>query len=160
GERAVIASVPGLAVGTAIRAWGGAAVLAEVPVPASPAPTSLICMTAGGLGGGMYVHGCRHMGTGRGRALPRATRHVNPRPRQDGRLDRLTCLSRWLVSLAAAHAASGTSETLHERYAEEFDSTLRMITGPLAPLQRLRCAISILIGALTLRIENEDDEDN
>ncbi len=161
GERAVVASVPGLAVGAALGAWAGATVLAEFPVPASPATTSLICMTAGGLAGFMYVHGCRLMGTGRVLALAGPTRQVNPMPWPDGRLDRLTCLSRWLVGLAAAHAVPGTLETpLHERYAEEFDSTLRMITGPLAPPRRLRCAISILIGAATLRMENEDDEDN
>jgi hypothetical protein len=159
-ERAVIASVPGLAVGTATGAWAGATVLAEFPVHASPATTSLVCMTAGGLVGVMWVHGCRLMVTGRVLTLPGPARHVNPMPWLDGRLDRLTCLSRWLVGLAAAHAAPGKFETLHERYAEEFDSTLRMITGPLAPLRRLRCAISILIGTLTLRIENEDEEDN
>jgi hypothetical protein len=161
GERAVVASMPGLAVGAAIGAWAGATVLAEFPVPALPATTSLVCMTAGGLAGFMYVHGCRLMVTGRVLALAGPTRQVNPMPWPDGRLDRLTCLSRWLVGLAAAHAVPGTLETpLHKRYAEEFDSTLRMITGPLAPPRRLRCAISILIGAATLRMENEDDEDN
>jgi hypothetical protein len=158
GERAIIAAVPGMAVGTAIGAWAGATVLAEFPVSASPATTSLICMTAGGLVGFMYIHGCRLMVTRR--ALARLIRPVHLMPWPDGRLDRLTRLSRWLVSLAAAHATSGTSETLHERYVEEFNSTLRMITGPLAPLLRLRCAISLLIGALTLWIENEDGEDN
>jgi hypothetical protein len=158
GERAVIASVPGLAVGTVIGAWAGASVLAEFPVPASPTNNGLICMTAGGLMGLMYVHGGRLMIAKRVLALARLTRQENPMPWQDARLDRLTSLSRWLVSLAAAHAASGTSETLHERYAEEFDSTLRTITGRLAPLRRLRHAISILIGALTIQIENEELE--
>jgi hypothetical protein len=158
-EGAVTASVPGLAVGTVIGAWSGT-VLAEFPIPASPTAISLICMTAGGLVGLMYVHGSRLMMGRRTLALAGPTRQANLTPWHDARLDRLTSLSRWLVSLAAAHAASGTSETLHERYAEEFDSTLRTITGMLAPLRRLRCAISILIGALTMRIENEDDEDN
>jgi hypothetical protein len=158
GERALIAAVPGLAVGAVVGAWAGAAVLA-FPVPASPTTTSLICMTAGGLVGLMYVHGCRLIMAGRFLALAGPTRHVNPTAWPDARLDRLTALSRWLVSLAAAHAASGTLETCHKRYAEEFDSTLKIITGRLAPLRRLRCAISILIGALTLRIELEDDED-
>jgi hypothetical protein len=159
GERAVIASVPGLAIGAVIGAWAGAAILA-FPVPASPTTISLICMTAGGLVGLMYVHGCRLMMAKRVLALAGPTRQVNPAAWQDARLDRLTALSRWLVNLAATVAAPGTSETHHKRYAEEFDSTLRTVTGRLAPLQRLWCAISILIGALTLRIELEDDEDN
>jgi hypothetical protein len=159
GERAVIASVPGLAVGAVIGAWAGAAVLAEFSVSASPAATSLICMTAGGLAGLMYVHGSRLIQAGRILSSARRMRQVSLPLWQDARLDRVTCLSRWLASLAAAHG-SGGSETLRERYAEEFDSTLSMITCPHAPLRRLRCAISILIGALTLRIEIEDDEDN
>jgi hypothetical protein len=115
-------------------------------------------MTAGGLAGLMYVHGGRLMMAKRALALARLTRQVNPTPWQDARLDRLTSLSRWLVSLAAA-ATSRTSETVQERYAEEFDCTLRMITGRFAPLRRLRCAISILIGALTIQIENEEPEE-
>jgi hypothetical protein len=154
-ERAVIASVPGLAVGAVIGAWAGTSVLAGFPVPASPTDTGLICMTAGGLVGLMYVHGCRLMMAKRILALARLTGQVNPTPWQDARLDRLTCLSRWLVGLAAA-AASGTSETAQERYAEEFDGTLQMITGRFAPLQRLWCAVSILIGALTMQEENEE----
>jgi hypothetical protein len=152
-ERAVIASMPGLALGTVIGAWAGASVLAGFPVPTSPIDTGLICMTAGGLVGLMYVHGCRLMMAKQVLALVRLTGQVNPAPWQDVRLDRLTCLSRWLVGLAAA-AASGTSETAQERYAEEFDGTLRMITGRFAPLQRLWCALSILMGALTVQIEN------
>lgn len=159
GERAFIASVPGLAVGAVIGAWAGVAVLALFPVPASPNTTNLICMAAGGLVGLIYVHGSGLMTAGRVMALAGPLRQVDPMPWQDARLDRLTALSRRLVSLAAAHAA-GTSEPLRELYAEEFDSTLRMITGRFAPLRRLRCAISILIGSLTMRIENEDDEDN
>jgi hypothetical protein len=157
GERAVTASVPGLAVGTAVGAWAGASVLAGFPVPASPTNNGLICMTAGGLAGLMYVHGGRLMLAKRVLTLVRSRGQASLTPWQDARLDRLTCLSRWLVSLAAA-AASGTSETDQERYAEEFDSTLRMITGRLAPPRRLRCAISILIAALTMQIENEELE--
>jgi hypothetical protein len=159
GERAVIASVPGLAVGSVIGAWLGSAVLSVFPVPASPATASLICMAAGGAAGLMYVHSSRLLMTRRVMALSGLTRQPNLTLWQDAQLDRLTCLSRWLASLAAAHAA-GMSGELQERYAEEFDSTLRMITGPLAALGRLRCALSLLRGALTLRIEVEDDEDN
>lgn len=158
GERAVIASVPGLAVGVAIGAWAGAA-LADFPVPASTTATSLICMTVGGLVGLMYVHGSQLRMTGRVRALAGSTPQVDLPPWQDTRQDRLTSLSRRLARLAAAHAAPEPLET-QERYAEEWDSTLRDITGRFAPLRRLRCAISILIGSLTLRIDHEDDEDN
>jgi hypothetical protein len=160
GERALIDSVPGLAVGAVIGAWAGTAVIAGFPVPASPATASLVCMVTGGLVGVMYVHGSRLIMAGRVLASVGPIRRLNPPLWQDARLDRLTRLSSWLASLAAAHAASGTSEALHERYTEEFDCTLNMITGPLAPIRRLWCAISILIGSLTLRIEVEDDEDN
>lgn len=158
GERVVVASVPGLALGVTIGAWAGAVVLAGFPVSTHPIATSLICMTAGGLVGIMYVHGCRLSTTGRVLALAGPTRQVNLTPWRDARMDRLTRLSRRLASKAAVHA-SGTPETL-ERYAEEFDSNLQMITGRFAPLKRLWCAISILINAPTIRTENEDDEDN
>jgi hypothetical protein len=159
GERAVIASVPGLAVGAVIGTWVGASVLAEFPVPAPPTTTSLICMAAGGLVGLFYAHGSRLVMARRTLASARPMRQAHLTRWPDARLDRLTCLSRWLASLAAAHAC-GTSETLAERYTEEFDSTLSAITGPRASLRRLRCAISLLIGALTLRIDIEEDEDN
>jgi hypothetical protein len=160
GERALIASVPGLAVGAVIGTWAGSAVYAVFPLPASPTTTSLICTAAGGLAGLMYVHGSPLIMTERVLPAARPIRRLSPTPWQDARLGRLTHLSRWLASLAAAHAASGTSATLHERYAEEFDCTLIMIAGPLAPLRRLGCATSILLGAPTLRMEIEDDEDN
>jgi hypothetical protein len=158
GERALIACVPRLAVGTAIGTWVGTAVLAEFPVPAPPTATSLICMTAGGLVGLMYGHGSQFIMAGRLLASTGPIPRPISLPWQDARLDRLTRLSRWLASLAAV-VASG-DPTLQDRYAEEFDSTLSMITGPLAPLRRLRCAMSILIGILTLRMENEEDDED
>src|SRR5262249_29383613 len=90
------------------------------------------------------------------RGVGGSTRQVNPTPWPDARLDRLTSLSRRLVIVAAV----ATSERLEtqQRYAEEFDSTLQGITGQFAPLKRLRCAISILIGAPTIQMENEELE--
>ena len=143
-EHAFLARLPRLAAGVFIGAWTGGDVLSEFPTQASPVAISLICMVIGGLIG--LAHGSRPIKAGR-TVLDLL---------REARLVRSTRLSRWLISIAAIHAASGT---LRDRYTEEFDSTLSMITGRLARLRRLLCAMSILAGALALRTEVEDDED-